>query len=208
MRVSSAPPSPHHRCRPAGDIGEGVAGDVEGAQEGLPVGVEILPGQRPLVRPGDAVDHKINSRPDVAKPAEHRVQGFGFRDIGVEDQFRTKARGQRQDALPERLPLIGDGQLGAMRGQGPGNPPGDGVVVGHSENQAAPALHGGDGRHRISSAGARRPGRRWCPRSRNCWTSPCRDRRCPCAAGRWARPPPPASAFRYAPMRSRNHVPA
>ena len=50
--------------------------------------------------------------------------------------------------LAERLALIGEGELGAVRGQRLGDAPGDRVVVGDPHDQAALALH--QSRHRFA----------------------------------------------------------
>src|SRR3712207_929238 len=47
----------------------------------------------------------------------------------------------RSDALAERLALVGEGELGAVLAQNLGDAPGDRVVVRHSHDEAAPALH-------------------------------------------------------------------
>src|ERR1700676_2227191 len=48
---------------------------------------------------------------------------------------------QRLDAFAERLALIGEGELGAMRCEHLGDAPSDRVIVGDAHNQAALALH-------------------------------------------------------------------
>jgi hypothetical protein len=48
---------------------------------------------------------------------------------------------QRLDALPERLALVGQRDLGALVGEGLGNAPGNGTVVGDTHDEAALAGH-------------------------------------------------------------------
>ena len=48
---------------------------------------------------------------------------------------------QRLDALAERLALIGEGKLGAMRLQRLRNAPGDRMIIGDAHDQTALALH-------------------------------------------------------------------
>ena len=45
--------------------------------------------------------------------------------------------GQRLDPLLQRVALIGEGELGALRVRGPGDAPGDRAVVGDAHDQAA-----------------------------------------------------------------------
>ncbi len=54
---------------------------------------------------------------------------------------RAEFRGQRLDALLQGIALIGERQLGALRGAGLGDAPGDRAVVGDAENQALLAGH-------------------------------------------------------------------
>ena len=55
--------------------------------------------------------------------------------------MRAEFGGQRLDALPERVALIGERELGALVGAGLGDAPGDRPVVGDAHDQAALAGH-------------------------------------------------------------------
>ena len=48
---------------------------------------------------------------------------------------------QRLDPLAQRLALIGEGQLGALRRQRLGNAPGNRMIIGDAHDQPALALH-------------------------------------------------------------------
>ena len=56
-------------------------------------------------------------------------------------QRRAERLRQRLDAPAERLALIGEGERRAVRGERPGDAPGDRVVVGDPHDQPALALH-------------------------------------------------------------------
>ena len=58
--------------------------------------------------------------------------------------------GERLDPLLERIPLVGEGKLGAVRAARFGNTPGDRAVVGDAHDQAALAAHQARGlRHHV-----------------------------------------------------------
>ena len=55
--------------------------------------------------------------------------------------LRADRFGERLDPPAERLALVGEGELRAVRGERPGDAPGDRMVVGDPHHQAALALH-------------------------------------------------------------------
>ncbi len=73
---------------------------------------------------------------------EHRVDRVAMSSTSHGSRkSRADRLRQRLDALAQRLALIGEGELGALRGERLGNAPGDRVVVGDAHDQPALALH-------------------------------------------------------------------
>ena len=72
---------------------------------------------------------------------ENRVDRGDVLDVAGHDQSRADRFGERLHALGQRVALIGEGELGAVRGQRLGDAPGDGVVVGDPHHQPAFSLH-------------------------------------------------------------------
>src|SRR5690606_11053661 len=76
--------------------------------------------------------------------------------VAIDEQIGIELLGQRLDALEKCLPLIGEGQLRAMRMQGLGDAPGKRLVVGKPHDESALASH--KARHMgcssVSSAGS------------------------------------------------------
>ena len=62
-------------------------------------------------------------------------------DVAVDQQVGAELGGERPHPLLERLALVGEGQLGALVGQCPGDSPGQRPVVGEAHDQPALALH-------------------------------------------------------------------
>ena len=72
---------------------------------------------------------------------EHGIDAGDVLDVAGQHQFDAERFRQRLDALAERLALIGEGELGALRGQRLGDAPGDRMIIGDAHDQAALALH-------------------------------------------------------------------
>ena len=72
---------------------------------------------------------------------EDRVDGRGLGDVAMADDQPADLLGQRLDPLLQRIALIGEGELGALRAAGLGDAPGDRAVVGDPHDQAALAAH-------------------------------------------------------------------
>ena len=63
---------------------------------------------------------------------------------------RAEALGQRDHPPPEALALVGEGELRAVRREGPGDAPGDRMVVGDPEDQRPLAREQARLRHRLT----------------------------------------------------------
>ena len=124
-------------------LGEGEAGDYHGAREILAGGgVDIAPLQLFLGRVADGVDEEVEPvAPGSVELLENRVERGQILDIAGDDEIRTHRFGQRLHPPPERIPLIGEGELGALIGHRFRDAPGDGMVVGDAHDQATLALH-------------------------------------------------------------------
>ena len=81
------------------------------------------------------------------------VAGLG--DVAMADDQAADFLRQRLDPLFQRVALIGEGELGALRVAGLGDAPGDRAVVGDPHDQAALAAHETRGfRHAVPRCGA------------------------------------------------------
>src|SRR5262249_9383128 len=58
-----------------------------------------------------------------------------------QDEVAADALGKRLHAFAQRVPLEGEGKLGAMRMHELGNPPGERALVGHSHDEASLPRH-------------------------------------------------------------------
>ena len=67
------------------------------------------------------------------------VAGIG--DVAMADDMRAELGGERLDALLQRVALIGERELRALRARGAGDAPGDRAVVGDAHDEAALAGH-------------------------------------------------------------------
>ena len=84
---------------------------------------------------------KSSVAPGLSDLRENRVDAGDILDVAGQSQRRAEAFGQRLDALAERLALIGEGEFRAFGGEGLGDAPGDGMIVGDAHDQAAFARH-------------------------------------------------------------------
>src|SRR3977135_1672258 len=62
-------------------------------------------------------------------------------DIAAQNQGDAELFGQRPDALAQRLALIGEGKLGALRRERFGYPPRNRMILGAAHYQTALTLH-------------------------------------------------------------------
>ena len=62
-------------------------------------------------------------------------------DVAGQHEIGADRGGERLDPLAERVALIGEGELRPVRGERPGDAPGDRVVVGDPHDQPALAVH-------------------------------------------------------------------
>ena len=137
------------------------------------------------------VHDEIERTPFIRDRLEHALDALQVFHIGFDDDLGADGFGERDGAPSERSALIGEGKLGALTVQHPGDAPGDRTVVGDAHHQ--PSLSGHQRRglsdifrcshdaysayfqftlfHGLSRRTGGRPAWRWCRRSRSCWTS-------------------------------------
>ena len=159
----------HQRGGAPGGLGEGEAGDHHGAHEILARRVGVAALELVLVREGDRVDEEVERAPLLprASPNTASTEAMSSTSQGMHDFEPTDSR-QRLDALAERVALIGEGELGAVRGERPGDAPGDRMVVGDAHDQPALAC--------INIRNSMRPARRQPTRCCRCDPSRVRAR--------------------------------
>ncbi len=87
------------------------------------------------------MDDEIELAPRRFHRREDGVDGGGLRHVAMADDQPVDLLGQRLDPLLERIALIGEGKVRAMRAAGLGDAPGDRAVVGDTHDQAALAAH-------------------------------------------------------------------
>ena len=87
------------------------------------------------------MDEEVDLAPELADLVEGRVDRGLAADVAIAGDHGADLGGQRLDALPERLTLIGEGDLAALGMNGLGDSPGDGTVVGNAHDDAALARH-------------------------------------------------------------------
>ena len=141
----------HQLLGALGHGGERVAGDVHGHREIVGRGVDVAPLELLLVGEGDGVDDEIEVAPDRAELGEGGVERGRLGHVAVDQGRRAQRLDQGDDALLERLALIGEGELGALAGQRLGDAPGDRAIIGDPHDEAALAGH--DARTTVSSEG-------------------------------------------------------
>ena len=114
---------------------EGVHADVHGGVEALParsvkIAFQVLP-----IGEGDSVDQDVQFLELVGRPAEDTSDLIIAGDVAQFDEVGAHGFGKGANAPLERRGGVGKRQLGAMLMQSLGDAPGDGVVIGHSEDQ-------------------------------------------------------------------------
>ena len=87
------------------------------------------------------MNDKIKGAPAVLETVEQRVQAGLVANVAGQHDIAAELSGQRIDPLFQRITLIGERQFRPGLGQGPGNAPGDGFVIGKAHDQPTLALH-------------------------------------------------------------------
>ena len=87
------------------------------------------------------MDEEIHRPPLLLEDAEGLVHRGVVGDVALDEGGDADLGGERLDALLERFALVGEGDLGALVGEGLGDAPGDRVVVGDAHDEAALAGH-------------------------------------------------------------------
>ena len=87
------------------------------------------------------MQQEVDRAPTLCGLTEDGVDGRGFAHVAMAEHEAADLGGQRLDPLLERVALIGEGQLGAMRMARLGNAPRDGPAVGDPHDQAALPAH-------------------------------------------------------------------
>ena len=131
----------HQRRRAFGGFREGVAGDHHGADEVFARRIRVTALEFFLVGIGDRVDQEIHRAPVGFDLVKHGVDRGDVLDVAWHQKRRSGLLGERLHALEQRVALIGEGELGAMRVQRLGDAPGDRVVVGDPHDQPAFSFH-------------------------------------------------------------------
>ena len=94
---------------------ERVAAHQHGLGEIVLRGVDVAAVELVLVGKRDRVDQEVDRAPGGLHGGEHRVDGRWLGDVAMADDDAADLLGQRLDALLERVALIGEGKLGAVR---------------------------------------------------------------------------------------------
>jgi len=131
----------HHRRGAFGDGGEGIDRNVHRHQEIGVRGIDIAAAQFVLVGKADGVDDKVDAAPFGLEPFEQGIDRVHVGDVAFKQPRLAQLAGQRHHALFQRLALIAERHFGALRGEGLGDAPGDGFVVGEPHDEAPFARH-------------------------------------------------------------------
>ncbi len=131
----------HQRRGALGDLREGEAGDEHGPREILAGGVRIAALEFVLVGEGDRMDEEVELPPLLLDRREDGVHRGEIFDVAREQDVRADAFGERLHALPQRLALIGEGELRPLVGERLGDSPSDRMIIGDAHDQSALALH-------------------------------------------------------------------
>lgn len=87
------------------------------------------------------MDDEIDLAPLGLGGVKHRINGGGIGDVTVAEQSGAEFGSQRLDALLQRIALIGECDFGALGLARLGDAPGDGAIVGDTQNDTTLALH-------------------------------------------------------------------
>jgi hypothetical protein len=91
------------------------------------------------------VDQEIEAAPALIEGREQLVEAGRIGHVGRQHERRADLLGERPHALAERIALVGDGELGAVRGERARDPPGERALIGDAHDQAPLARHQGRG---------------------------------------------------------------
>ena len=98
---------------------------------------QIFPLQLFPRRKRNRMDQNIQPVPVIPKPFKHRPDLPVVGDIAGQGDLRIQFGGQLFNPAAQFIPLIGEGQISALAPHGPGDPPGDGTIAGHTRDQGA-----------------------------------------------------------------------
>ncbi len=87
------------------------------------------------------MDEKVEPAPKRLDLLENRVDRGRVGHVAMAGDMRLELRGERLDALLERVPLVGERKLRARRADRGGDAPGERTVVGDAHDQAPLAAH-------------------------------------------------------------------
>jgi hypothetical protein len=130
----------HQRLGALGDGGEGIDGNIHRALEILARGLDVAARQLVLVGKGDRVDEEVEPAPARLDLGEDGVDAGEIGHVAMAGDDRAEFGRKRLDALLESVALVGQRKLGALRGAGLRDAPGNGAVVCHAQDE--PALAG------------------------------------------------------------------
>src|SRR5262249_31537896 len=86
-------------------------------------------------------DQEVHRAPLLLDLGVHLVDRGNVLNVARQDHLATDRFRERLDPAAQRLALIGEGERGAVGGQGLGDAPGNRMIVGDPHDQAAFALH-------------------------------------------------------------------
>src|SRR5205814_2228529 len=86
------------------------------------------------VRTGPA---EIAMSPFLLQRGEHGIDAGNVLDVAWRHPIDAERLRQRLDPLAERLALVGEGEIGALRVKRFGNTPGDRMIIGDAHDQPA-----------------------------------------------------------------------
>jgi hypothetical protein len=124
-----------------GERGQRVNRDQHRLRKVVRCGLDVAAGQLVLVGERYGVDDEVDRAPGLRGRIERSVDGRGFGHIAVSEQNTADLRGERFDALFQRISLESETELGALGTAGLGNTPGNRAVVRDAKDDAALAAH-------------------------------------------------------------------
>jgi hypothetical protein len=131
----------HHLLGAVGDGRERVAGDVHGHREILGRRIDIAALELLLVGEGDRMNEKIERRPDGFQLLKAGIDRALFGHVAIDQRRRVERLDEGDDALLERVSLVGEGKLGSGLVERARDTPGDGAFIGDAHDEPAFALH-------------------------------------------------------------------
>src|SRR5688500_2939220 len=140
---------------------------------------------------------KIHAAPGCPERVEYRLDGIGALDVAGIEHRRAERSGEGLYPPPEMLALVGESEFRALACQGPGDAPGDRMIVGNPHDQAALAGHQLAHASVLSRRSAETPAWRLCRRIRRNWIARRSDLRRPGVREQSAYPRTPDRAPRY-----------